>query len=469
MVLTAAHCVVSGGGTIAATSINVAVGARTLSAIQPVDRLPVAAIYANPLYTDAGSGYDVALLILGTALTTTPMPLVTDANMPTDGSTLSIAGWGSTSPYPPGSSDPPPDALMQASVILRSTATCTEAYGENYDAALMFCASGPGTTPTPVTDACQGDSGGPVTAEIGITITLIGAISWGSGCGQADFPGVYTRLTSVLPWILATATTPALVGVTNAGSEVTTTWTDTSTLASSWWSLTGYTATIGGREVSAITTPTTQAVVTTPGPLSVRVQSILLAGTGGAVDWSGTPTPTRAPIAAVTLSGSPRVGLTLTTTATSDDPWASALTYQWTANDAAIVGATSASFVLTRDLIGKQVRAVVASTNAIGSGMAAGSANDRTTSAPLLAPTRATLKGTPRPGKILTVVTPTFVAYPTAKKTYQWLRGGRPIKGKTTSRYRVTRIDRGRRISCRFTIANVIGSKTRTSRFVTIR
>ncbi len=467
VVLTAAHCVVSGGSTIAATSINVAVGALTLSDIRPVDRLPVAAIYANPLYT--GASYDVALLILGTALTTTPMPLVTDANMPAAGSTLSIAGWGSTSPYPPGS-DPVPthffDALQEASIILRAAATCTAAYGALYIAALMFCASGVGDTP--VTDSCQGDSGGPVTALIVDAITLIGAISWGSGCGQADFPGVYTRLTSVLPWILATATTPALVGVTNAGSEVTTAWTDTSTLASSWWSLTGYTATIGGREVPA-GTPTAQAVVTTPGPLSVRVQSILLAGTGGAVDWSGTPTPTRAPIAAVTLSGSPRVGLTLTTTATSDDPWASALTYQWTANDAAIVGATSASFVLTRDLIGKQVGVVVTSTNAIGSGTAAGSANDRTASAPLLAPTRATLKGTPRPGKILTVVTPAFVAYPTAKKTYQWLRGGRPIKGKTTSRYRVTRIDRGRRISCRFTIANAIGSKTRTSRFVTIR
>ncbi len=471
VVLTAAHCVVSGGRTIAATSINVAVGAWKLSEIQPVDRLPVAAIYANPLYTDAVSGYDVALLILGTALTATPMPLVTDANMPTDGSTLSIAGWGSTYAYIGGSDPLPsyPDALMQASVQLRTAATCTTAYVTNYIAALMFCASGDGPTPPLlVTDSCQGDSGGPITALIGGTKTLIGAVSWGSGCGQSTHPGVYTRLTSVLPWILATATTPALVSVTNAGSEVTTTWTDTSSLASSWWSLTGYTATIGGREVPA-GTPTAQAVVTTPGPLSVRVQSILLAGTGGAVDWSGTPTPTRAPIAAVTLSGSPRVGSTLTATATSDDPWASTLTYQWTANDAAIVGATSASFVLTRDLIGKQVRAVVTSTNAIGSGTAAGSANDRTTSAPLLAPTRATLKGTPRPGKILTVVTPTFVAYPTAKKTYQWLRGGRPIKGKTTSRYRVTRIDRGRRISCRFTITNAVGWKTRTSRFVTVR
>ncbi len=464
VVLTAAHCVVSGGRTIAATSINVAVGARTLSAIQPVDRLPVAAIYANPLYTGAVSGYDVALLILGTALTATPMPLVTDANMPADGSgaTLSIAGWGSTKDYPGGSNPVPTsflDALQEASVILRAAGICA-VYGTNYIAALMFCASGAGAT-TPVADSCQGDSGGPITSVIGDTKTLIGAVSWGSGCGQSTHPGVYTRLTSVLPWILATATTPALVSVTNAGSEVTTTWTDTSTSASSWWSLTGYTATIGGREVPAITTPTMQAVVTTPGPLSVRVQSILLAGTGGAVDWTGTPTPTRAPIAAVTLSGSLKAGSTLTATATSDDPWASALTCQWTARAAAIVGATSASFVLTRDLIGKQVGVVVTSTNAVGSGTAA--------LAPLLAPTRATLKGTPTPGKTLTVVTPTFVAYPTAKTSYQWLRGGKPIKGKTTSRYRVTKADKGRRLSCRFTIANAIGSKTRTTPFVTAR
>ncbi len=461
VVLTAAHCVVSGGRTIAATSINVAVGARMLSAIQPVDRLPVAAIYTNPLYTGAVSGYDVALLILGTALTATPMPLVTDANMPADGSLLSIAGWGSTHAYS-GPSDSSPtflDALQEASVILRATAPCTTAYGTNYIAALMFCASGPDSTP--VADTCQGDSGGPITALIGGTKTLVGDTSFGSGCGQSTHPGVYTRLTSVLPWILATATTPALVSVTNAGSEVTTTWTDTSSLASSWWSLTGYTATIGGREVPAITTPTMQAVVTTPGPLSVRVQSMLLAGTGGAVDWTGTPTPTRAPIAAVTLSGSLKAGSTLTATATSDDPWASALTYQWTARAAAIVGATSASFVLTRDLIGKQVGVVVTSTNAVGSETAA--------FAPLLAPTRPTLKGTPTPGKILTVVTPTFVAYPTAKTSYQWLRGGKPIKGKTTSRYRVTKADKGRRLSCRFTIANAIGSKTRTTPFVTAR
>ena len=45
---------------------------------------------------------------------------------------------------------------------------------------------------------------GPLTYDDNGRSTLVGVVSFGIGCAQKDFPGVYSRVSSVLEWIETT-------------------------------------------------------------------------------------------------------------------------------------------------------------------------------------------------------------------------------------------------------------------------
>lgn len=59
----------------------------------------------------------------------------------------------------------------------------------------MFCASAAGK------DSCQGDSGGPAISTVGTTKYLVGVVSWGYGCADPRYPGVYSNVSYARAWI----------------------------------------------------------------------------------------------------------------------------------------------------------------------------------------------------------------------------------------------------------------------------
>ncbi|XP_068227343.1 uncharacterized protein [Palaemon carinicauda] len=105
-----------------------------------------------------------------------------------------ISGWGRNS-----FGGDVTQGLMEATVRVLSTKNCRKnSYYEKKEVHnKVVCAAG-----TDI-DACQGDSGGPLMVLERDHYKLAGVVSWGIGCAQADYPGIYTRVSSYSKWILA--------------------------------------------------------------------------------------------------------------------------------------------------------------------------------------------------------------------------------------------------------------------------
>ncbi|XP_029608708.1 neurotrypsin-like [Salmo trutta] len=152
-------------------------------------------------YRSQGSEYDIALLRLkGTEGNCVAFnPHTNSACLPAPGNKWGkrpaacvITGWGITdSEYS--------RTLLQAWVPLLPTWKCKKRYGKRYTSR-MLCAGS--LSDRRRVDSCQGDSGGPLVCQgEGGRWVLTGIISWGHGCGDPSFPGVYTRVSRFLRWI----------------------------------------------------------------------------------------------------------------------------------------------------------------------------------------------------------------------------------------------------------------------------
>jgi secreted trypsin-like serine protease len=146
----------------------------------------------TPAYNPNTMQNDVAYLTLSSPSALTPIHLAgsDEEELWDPGSLVEVSGWGTTSE----SSINVSNQLMAATVPITTDSSCVSAYssiGWFVDPSTMVCAG----YPAGGVDTCAGDSGGPMQAPLlAGGYRLVGQTSWGKGCAEAGFPGVYTRV-----------------------------------------------------------------------------------------------------------------------------------------------------------------------------------------------------------------------------------------------------------------------------------
>ncbi|CAK4143996.1 unnamed protein product [Aphanomyces euteiches] len=173
VVLTAAHCNVEINGAIKYAGETIAIKQQIV----------------HPKYNKNTNAYDFAIFILASNSKQTPVPVSFDtvgANVP-----VVVRGWGATSE---GGSEP--NALLELTINTLDNTKCASLLsGYNVDST-MICVGGQAGK-----DSCQGDSGGPLTIETNGQESLVGVVSWGIGCAEANKPGVYSRISAARDFI----------------------------------------------------------------------------------------------------------------------------------------------------------------------------------------------------------------------------------------------------------------------------
>lgn len=200
-VVTAAHCVAD-----APAGLAVAAGVSRLSALDDAQRVEVARIVLHPGY-DGGSPphADVALLRLVSPLELDDVSVAAiapvgagdvAAGLTDPGVVATVSGWGALT-----AGGPLPDGLRAVDLPIVDNDVASSIYGTAITGDLLAA----GGLPDGGRDACVGDSGGPlVVPDDDGQWRLAGIVSWGSGCGEPDTPGIYTRVSWIEPWLART-------------------------------------------------------------------------------------------------------------------------------------------------------------------------------------------------------------------------------------------------------------------------
>ena len=233
VVLTAGHC---RGSSISSSSSSyqyeAVIGRRDLTRVDVGISIPVIEEMVHPGYDSEYVDNDFALLLLGQSVQQQQQQQQQQSTMENnvvllrvndnhavpsnddyDGNVLTVVGWGDTNAN--DGVDTANNILLETKVKAMTNDECeltsggyvnlggaTIKYIQYELSSNMICAYADNT------DACQGDSGGPLllpgSDASGVDDVLVGIVSWGLGCAQDSYPGVYARVSAQYDWIRGT-------------------------------------------------------------------------------------------------------------------------------------------------------------------------------------------------------------------------------------------------------------------------
>uniref|UniRef100_A0A3P9MCU4 Peptidase S1 domain-containing protein n=1 Tax=Oryzias latipes TaxID=8090 RepID=A0A3P9MCU4_ORYLA len=214
-VLTAAHCFPSRS----ASGVNVVLGLQSQHGSNP-NRVSqtIATLIIHPNYNSKTEDNDIALLQLSSPVTfnnyITPVCLSATNSTFYSGVNTWVTGWGDIGT---NVSLPAPQNLQEVQVPIVGNRQCKCSYGASSITDNMMCAG----LLAGGKDSCQGDSGGPLVIKQNNRWIQAGVVSFGNGCAEPNFPGVYTRVSQYQTWINTqiTSNQPGFIAFTSNGTD----------------------------------------------------------------------------------------------------------------------------------------------------------------------------------------------------------------------------------------------------------
>ncbi|KAK5639812.1 hypothetical protein RI129_010623 [Pyrocoelia pectoralis] len=150
--------------------------------------IQVASIAQNPKYNPSDLSNDVSVLTLTENIEESAIAKaihMVESHVAEGNRKAVCTGWGALS-----SGGGSPNELQAVEVEEVDRTECNNSYNGGITDT-MICFASPGK------DSCQGDSGGPLVVDG----KQVGIVSWGYGCADPSYPGVYAHVAALRTFI----------------------------------------------------------------------------------------------------------------------------------------------------------------------------------------------------------------------------------------------------------------------------